>query len=132
MSIDVLYDKRKGIAALYCSTTATAFGPAFREACREVDDEKAYKEIWQNYHGIEVPESPDEMAHDFLYYCLKQHGNPLNPLVLDDIERIRFEWREQLVVRLREEIRAMRMREAVEAIEYQCALAGQLGAVGDA
>jgi len=132
MAIDIIFDKRKGIAVLYCTTTSVAFGPIFGDAWREFADHEAYDELWKKYHGINIPEDPYEMAEDFLHYCLEHHGDPREPRIAEKLSTIRFEWEEFLVGRLREEIRVDREQEAGEAIEYQRALADRAEVVGEA
>ena len=132
MAIDIIYDKRKGIAVFYCNTNCVAFGPGIRDAFREISDNDAYQELWRKYHGVEIPEEPDEMAEDFLHYCLEHHGDPREPRVAEQLSVIRCEWEDHLVARIREEIRVGREREAEEAIEYQRSLADRASTVGEA
>jgi len=133
MAIDVLHDKRKGIAVFYCNTTGVAFGPGIRDAESEIQDDDAYEEIWRDYCGLaDLPEDPYEMAEDFLHYCLRHHGDPRDPSVCALLPSIKFQWQEHLVARVRKAKQEEREQEANEALEYQRAIVDQAGPVGDA
>jgi hypothetical protein len=77
MGCRIMHDREQNIAALYCSTTDTAFGPLFSDIDLHVRPNDA------NYY---VPQDADERAEAFLRWMQRSCVKSGDPRALDDSE----------------------------------------------